>query len=169
MGSSAPQRDNGIARDISVSHTTVSEYLELTERLFLTRTFRKWENGKVNYRSLKKVYFVDPFLFRVMKRYSLGKDVETEEIPLLIEGVVGEHLAREYGENLFTFFKDGREVDFVVKGIGVEVKWSSRVRARSRMPGYVLTMDEYDQNQRRIPVSLFLYLVSSERVFYDLG
>ncbi|MCG3109194.1 hypothetical protein L3N51_01484 [Metallosphaera sp. J1] len=161
--------DNGIARDISVSHTTVSEYLELTERLFLTRTFRKWENGKVNYRSLKKVYFVDPFLFRVMKRYSLGKDVETEEIPLLIEGVVGEHLAREYGESLFTFFKDGREVDFVVKGIGVEVKWSSRVRARSRMPGYVLTMDEYDQNQRRIPVSLFLYLVSSERVFYDLG
>ncbi|MCH1771563.1 MULTISPECIES: ATP-binding protein [Metallosphaera] len=161
--------DNGISKEISVSHTTVSEYLELLERLFITRTYRKWENGRVNYRSLKKVYMIDPFLFRVMKRYSLGKDLETEDIPHVIEGIVGEHLSREYAESLFTFFKDGREVDFLVRGIGIEVKWSERVRSRPKAPEYVLTMDEFDEERRLIPVSLFLYLISSDKVFYDLG
>ncbi|MEM1859862.1 MAG: AAA family ATPase, partial [Metallosphaera sp.] len=82
---------------------------------------------------------------------------------------VGEHLSREYAESLFTFFKDGREVDFLVRGIGIEVKWSERVRSRPKAPEYVLTMDEFDEERRLIPVSLFLYLISSDKVFYDLG
>jgi len=41
---------------------------------------------------MKKIYSIDPFKFRVIKVYSLF--IENEELPLLIEGIVGEHLAR---------------------------------------------------------------------------
>jgi predicted AAA+ superfamily ATPase len=42
-------------------------------------------------------------------------------LPKVIEGIVGEHLAREY-EVGYTFRKSGREIDFVVGNLGVEVR-----------------------------------------------
>jgi len=44
-----------------------------------------------------------------MKVYSLGKDIENEELQLLIEGIVGEYLAREYNQVTYLHFKSRRD------------------------------------------------------------
>ncbi|MFP3205354.1 MAG: ATP-binding protein [Metallosphaera yellowstonensis] len=161
--------ENTIAKRTSVgSHNTVSSYLDLAEKLFVLRTFWKVENGRVNTRSFKKVYFVDPFIYRVMKRYSTGEGISEEDVPHVVEGIVGEHLAREYSTG-YTFFKGGREVDFVIDDVGVEVKLGGGEFRDLRMDkGYVLTLDEMriEGNKAIMPISMFLYMISSNRVLY---
>lgn len=164
--------ENTIAKDVNVSHTTIGDYIDVLEKLFIIRTFRKIEGGgKTNYRSLKKVYFIDPFFFRVMKIYSVGKDIDDIEIPLIVEGIVGEHLAREYKEVGYLHFKSGKEVDFSVGNVKVEVKWRrEKEKKRYNNVDYVLTIDEFKKSdeQLTLPVSIFLYLISSDKLFYEL-
>jgi len=165
--------DNSIAKELSVSHSTVSDYLDIMEKLYLVRIFRKGEEEKggiPSYRSLKKVYFIDPFIFRVMKVYSMGKDMENEEVPLLIEGIVGEHLAREYNDVTYLHFKSGKEIDFHVKGASVEVKWEKKKKIKSEKVDYLLTIDEFNKSEEQVtlPVSIFLYLISSDKIFYEI-
>ncbi|QXJ35229.1 putative P-loop NTPase [Saccharolobus shibatae] len=163
--------ENTIAKDVNVSHTTIGDYLDVLEKLFIIRTFRKIEGGgKTNYRNLKKVYFIDPFFFRVMKIYSVGKDIDDDEMPLIVEGIVGEHLAREYKEVGYLHFKSGKEVDFSVGDVKVEVKWREKERNRYNNVDYVLTIDEFKKSdeQLTLPISIFLYLISSDKFFYEL-
>ncbi|AWS00749.1 AAA family ATPase [Metallosphaera hakonensis JCM 8857 = DSM 7519] len=163
--------ENTVAKRTSIgSHNTVSSYLNLAEDLFVLRIFRKVEGNRVNNKSFKKVYFIDPFIYRVMKRYTKGVGaLDESDMPHVVEGVVGEHLAREYERIGYTFFKGGKEVDFVVRNLGIEVKWGSGNLKDLRMEkGYVLTLDEVGGNGEKVmlPVSIFLYLASSDRVFY---
>jgi len=163
--------DNSIAKELSVSHSTVSDYLDIMERLYLVRIFRKGEEGGMSsYRSLKKVYFIDPFIFRVMKIYSLGKDMENEEVPHIIEGIVGEHLAREYNDVTYLHFKSGKEIDFYVKGASVKVKWEKKKKIKTEKVDYLLTIDEFSKSEEQVtlPVSIFLYLISSDKIFYEI-
>ncbi len=150
----------------------MASYLDLAENLFLLKVFRKIESNKINNKSFKKIYFVDPFIYRVMKRYTKGLGtVEESEIPHIIEGIVGEHLAREYGRVGYTFFKGGKEVDFVVGNLGIEVKWGRGDYKDLKMDrGYVLTFDDMElgENKAILPVSVFLYLMSSNKIFYEL-
>lgn len=162
-----------IARETSIgSHNTVASYLELAEDLFIIRTFRKIENGRENLRSFRKIYFVDPFIYRVMKQYTTGAgNIEENEIPHIIEGVVGEHLARENRNTGYTFFRGGREIDFVVGKTGIEVKWrKGELGDLKSDSGYVLSFDNIDSEMGKavLPASIFLYLTSSGRVFYEL-
>ncbi len=163
--------ENTIAKETSIgSHNTVASYLELLQNLFVLRVFKKIENGRVNNKSFKKVYFTDPFIYRVIKRYTKGSGtIEDSEVTRIIEGIVGEHLAREYEGTGYTFFKGGREVDFVVNQIGVEVKWGRAEPIDLRLErGYVLSYDtiNYENGKAVLPVSIFLYAISSDRVFY---
>ncbi|BDC18503.1 ATP-binding protein [Acidianus sp. HS-5] len=162
--------ENTISKETSIgSHNTVASYLDLAEKLFLLRIFRKIEGGKVNIKSFKKVYFIDPFIFRVIKRYTKGEDITDNDIPHVIEGIVGEHLAREYEGVGYTFFKGGKEVDFIVDDVGVEVKFGKGDFRDLRMQkGYILTLDDLgiEGEKAKIPISIFLYLISSEKVFY---
>ncbi|WP_221290569.1 ATP-binding protein [Stygiolobus caldivivus] len=163
--------ENTIAKETGIgSHNTVASYLSLAEDLFVLRAFYKVEDKGVNYRSFKKVYFTDPFIYRVMKRYTKGEGgIEEGEVPRVIEGVVGEHLARELSSVGYTFFKGGKEVDFVIGDIGVEVKWGrGDVRDLRTSKGYVLSLDDFriEGGKAVVPVSVFLYLISSEKVFY---
>ncbi|MEM1626856.1 MAG: ATP-binding protein [Sulfolobaceae archaeon] len=163
--------ENSIAKETRIgSHNTVSSYLSLAEDLFILRIFYKIENGRFNFRSFKKVYFTDPFIYRVMKRYTKGEgNIEENEIPRVIEGVVGEHLAREFNNVGYTFFKGGREVDFIYENLGVKVKWGrGSFRDLKTEKGYILSLDDFniDGEKAIIPVSIFLYLISSEKVFY---
>ncbi|AWS00474.1 AAA family ATPase [Metallosphaera hakonensis JCM 8857 = DSM 7519] len=165
--------ENTISKETSIgSHNTVASYLDLAENLFLLKVFRKIESNKINNKSFKKIYFVDPFIYRVMKRYTKGLGtVEESEIPHIIEGIVGEHLAREYGRVGYTFFKGGKEVDFVVGNLGIEVKWGRGDYKDLKMDrGYVLTFDDMElgENKAILPVSVFLYLMSSNKIFYEL-
>ncbi len=165
--------ENTIAKETSIgSHNTVSSYLDFAENLFLLRIFRKMEGNKINNKSFKKIYFVDPFIYRVMKRYTKGLGtIEEKEIPHVIEGIVGEHLAREYERVGYTFFKGGKEVDFVVSNLGIEVKWGKGNFKDLRLDkGYILTFDSVEINNEKaiLPVSIFLYLMSSSKIFYEL-
>jgi predicted AAA+ superfamily ATPase len=165
--------ENTIAKETSIgSHNTVASYLELLQNLFVLRVFRKIENGKVNSRSFKKVYFTDPFIYKVVKRYTKGVgSVEQSEVARIVEGIVGEHLAREYERTGYTFFRSGKEVDFVVNQIGIEVKWGKAKPGDLRLEkGYVLSFDTIGFEGRKavLPVSMFLYALSSDRIFYGL-
>jgi len=163
--------ENTIAKETSIgSHNTVSTYLDLAENLFILRIFRKMEGNKINNKSFKKIYFIDPFIYRVMKRYTKGLGtLEDKEIPHIIEGIVGEHLAREYERVGYTFFKGGKEIDFIVENLGVEVKWGrGDFRDLKMDKGYILTLDDIGINGEKaiLPVSTFLYLLSSSKIFY---
>ena len=96
-------------------------------------------------------------------------DTSREELLRVIEGIVGEHLAREFDKVGFTFFKGGREVDFVYGGLGIEVKWgSASFRDLRTERGFVLSTDELrlEGEKAIVPVSVFLYLVSSDKILY---
>ncbi|MEE8168541.1 MAG: ATP-binding protein [Candidatus Hydrothermarchaeales archaeon] len=115
---------NSVAKEMEIgSHVTVREYLEFLEKCFLLRNYFKFDLSRnlPVYRAERKVYFIDPFLFRVFSRYAFGaSDVSAEKKPSLVEGIVGEYLKR----NRETFFFHGRkEVDFIVNNTGIEVKY----------------------------------------------
>ncbi len=116
---------NSIAKEMEIgSHVTVRDYLELLEELYVVRSYVQKKRERPAYRSDRKAYFIDPFLFRVFYRRFYGThEVPTERLPNLVEGVVGEHLKR-YFEDVF-FFSGKKEIDFTVKDVGFEVKYGS--------------------------------------------
>lgn len=118
---------NSIAKEMEIgSHLTVRDYLEILEGLYALRSYHQLDlPRKVPlFRKERKVYFLDPFLYRVFCKYlSVSPDV-----PSLVEGVVGEHLRRSFND--VYFFSGRREVDFIVGDAGVEVKWQATVGAQ---------------------------------------
>lgn len=157
---------NSIAKDTSIgSNKTVESYLEMMEQLFLIRVLYNRRDGRTMFRGSKKIYLVDPFLYRVMKFYSTGsKNLGETDRPHVIEGIVGEHMIRRYGDIGFATTKTGKEVDFVYKDIGVEVKYGNGDYRDLKMDkGYVLTRNSAPttmNGKALLPISMFLYLVS---------
>lgn len=157
---------NSISKKTSIgSHKTVEEYLEIADKLFALKTFYKFANGRVMYRSNKKSYFIDPFIYRIIKYYATGsKELKPQEIPALIEGVVGVLLARKYDSIYYTINDANKETDFFYDNIGIEVKYGpGNFNELNSSSGYLLTMDEEvlkEGNKVKVPISIFLYLLS---------
>ncbi len=158
---------NSIAQNTSIgSHKTVANYLEIMEGLFIIKIFYKKLNGKIMYRSNKKIYFTDPFIYRVVKFYVSGESQfrENEESKIL-EGIVGMHLYNSFNDIYYLETKNGKEVDFVYKNIGIEVKSGNKKINRLHYDkGYLLTGNDLpamSNDKVSIPVSVFLYLISS--------
>ena len=81
------------------SHVTVRDYLELLDELYVARSFFQFKRERPAFRSDRKAYFIDPFLFRVFyKRYSGTHVVPYEMIAHVVEGIVGEHLKRKFDD-----------------------------------------------------------------------
>ena len=115
---------NSLAKEMEIrSHLTVRDYLEMMEDLYVLRNYHQIDlsRGVTLYRKERKVYFTDPFLCQTFSRI-LNVRIET---PRLVEGVVGEHLRRNFGS--VHFYSNKRELDFVVGEVGVELKWQERV------------------------------------------
>jgi len=114
---------NSLAKEMEIeSHLTVRDYLQIMEGLYILKNYHQIELTKkaVLYRKERKVYFTDPFLCQTFSRV-LNFKLEQAQ---LVEGIVGEHLARSFGN---VYFHGGkREVDFVVGDAGVELKWQGR-------------------------------------------
>ena len=113
-----------LAKELEIgSHTTVRDYLELFEELFIGRSYFQAElNSFIPLlRKERKFYFTDPLIVETFSR-RFGFSVDT---PKKVEGVVGEHLKRSFETY---FFHGSREVDFITPQFGVEVKWQNRVR-----------------------------------------
>ena len=159
---------NSIAQNTSIgSNKTVEAYIEIMQDLFIVRIFYKKLNGKVMYRSNKKIYFTDPFIYRVLKKYTKGESEYREgEQAKVIEGVVGNHLFNKFHEIYYVETKKGKEVDFLYNDTGIEVKYGNKKMNNLYFPkGYLLTRDTLpylDGDRAAIPLSIFLYLISSE-------
>ncbi len=158
---------NSISANTSIgSHKTVEDYLDIMEKLFMIKIFNKKIDDKIMFRSNKKIYFTDPFIYRIMKMFVTGNPSfgENEESKI-IEGIVGIHLYNSYNDIYYVQTNKGKEVDFVYNDTGIDVKYGNKkIKNLYYNKGYLLTKNDipYIENNRiSIPLSIFLYLISS--------
>ena len=115
---------NALSKEMEIgSHVTVREYLEIFEELFIGRNYFQTKPNLMTplFKKERKFYFLDPLILETFSR-KFGIEVE---IARKVEGIVGEHIKRIFDTY---FFHDSREVDFVTKDFGVEVKWQNKVK-----------------------------------------
>jgi uncharacterized protein len=120
---------NSIAKEMKIgSHVTVREYLEILEELFVLRNIFPIDphSSHGSMRRMRKVYFTDGFLYHTLKKKMVGLSVKESEIPMLVEGIVAEYMARNY-DHLFYYYQR-KELDFIVDNTGIEVKWQNKVK-----------------------------------------
>jgi len=153
---------NSLAKETEIgSHLTARDYLEMMEGLCVLRSYHQVDLPRkvVLYRKERKVYFTDPFLCQTFSRV-LNVKIDQAQ---LVEGMIGEHLTRSFGEVHFHAGK--RELDFVVGETGVELKWQEHASPgdfpRTGLPEKILLTKHdlgYDEgrNLAMIPAPLFL-------------
>jgi len=152
---------NSVAKEMEIgSHVTVRDYLELLEELYVIRNIFQKKRERPAFRSDRKAYFIDPFLFRVFYRKFFGTaEVPSEKTPHVVEGIVGEHLGRI--KDIF-FFSEKKEIDFVFDGAGIEVKYGAasekdfpKSELRTKI---ILSKNEFKiaEDVMIVPVSVFL-------------
>ena len=159
---------NSIAKETEIgSHTTVREYMEILEDLYIIRNFHHYDifRGTIVHRKMRKAYFVDPFLYHVVQRMIFG--IHRPEYPAIVEGIVAETLTRRFGKNRTGFYYGKKEIDVCFGDFGIEVKWQEKVDARDfpkiDMRNKIIlskrTFDFYGDGVLIIPVSMFLALI----------
>ncbi len=140
-----------IAKKVGTSHVTVGEYVEILELIFVLKTVYQVDlnNGLLELKKNKKIYFTDPFIFwsfygwimsfgnyfEESKKMILNHDFKSQ----LIESVVFGHLLKheksyEFGNKIF-FMKGTKEIDFLFrqekkKFLAIEVKYQNQVKNR---------------------------------------
>ncbi|MBU5678756.1 MAG: ATP-binding protein [Candidatus Aenigmatarchaeota archaeon] len=163
---------SSIAKEVEIgSHVTVREYLEILEDLFVIKNFHTFDLNKklVVYRKMRKVYFIDPFLYHVIQRKLTGKK-EIENYEKIVEGIVVENLTRCIKDKLkIGFYHNKKEIDICFGDFGIEVKWQEGVsfkdfpkvdiKNKIILSKDILNFDEAN-NILILPVSLFLSLIS---------
>ncbi|MCD6412170.1 ATP-binding protein, partial [bacterium] len=160
---------NSVAKEMEIgSHITVREYLEILEELFVLRNIFPFDFSKKTeaFRKMRKVYFIDPFLFSVFKKILTKRSVEEKEIPLIVEGIVAEHLIRKF-KNVF-YLSFGKEVDFFIESCGIEVKWQSKLTPKDfpkidLKQKILLSKSDFQFFEKEkiliLPVSVFLIII----------
>lgn len=159
---------NSVAKEMEIgSHVTVREYLEILEDLFVIKNIfpRKPQQKAELFRKMRKVYFIDPFLFAVFKKLLTKQSVAPSEVPNIIKGITAQYLAQKF--NKVFYFSNKKEVDFLLENAGIEVKWQKKVSAKDFYPISVknkilLSQKDFtflpDKNLLIAPTSLFLLL-----------
>ncbi|MFA4702199.1 ATP-binding protein [Pyrococcus kukulkanii] len=160
---------NSLAKELEIgSHVTIRDYLELFEELMIGRNYFQVrpENFTPLFRKERKFYFIDPLVVSSLSEM-FGIAIPTSKI---VEGIVGEHLSRAYP----TYYLVARkEVDFVTKYFGVEVKWQSTVTPSDfpRVPiREKILLSKHDlafhepRNIAVIPLPLFLYQIRKSHI-----
>jgi len=158
---------NSIAKEFEIgTHKTVSEYLDVMEKLFVAKIAYWIEPFKLvfSFKKNRKVYFMDPFFFHLFSDICLSK-LPSES--MMVENVVGSHLARKYE---IGFWKNRREIDLIVKEgsklVGFEVKWKEKAKedyskfSVGKVKNvFCLTKEEINAEKNILPVHLFLSLL----------
>jgi len=160
---------NSVAKEMEIgSHVTVREYLEILEELFVLRNIFPFDFSKKTevFRKMRKVYFIDPFLFSVFKKILTKRSVEEKEIPLIVEGIVAEHLIRKFKNVFYLSFR--KEVDFFIESCGIEVKWQSKLTPKDfpkidLKQKILLSKSDFQFFEKEkiliLPVSVFLIII----------
>lgn len=184
------------------SHNTVASYLEYLKDAFLLQTSFRLDrsSGAPHYRGERKIHFEDPFLFHAVRWWSTGQasdpyeeslryNKEPQNLGLLSEGVVANHLARllfsyypstRFDATTLLFYSESRakrELDFVIKlpygFLPIEVKYQTRIRNEDGFgildfkkgggstKGILLTRSSLRKHDSylEMPLGLFLLLV----------
>lgn len=140
---------------------TVEDYAVTLEDSYIAGMFYRLgeQKGMPQYRKEKKIYIQDPFIFHACRGWIFGKNSfelslaylrSRENQSVLVEGLVGNHLARLMfivrpdphfvaSSSVFYWTNDKqREVDFVIrlndKCLPVEVKYSNSISSRDVAP-----------------------------------
>ncbi len=159
---------SSIAKETEIgSHTTVRDYLEILEDLYIIRNFHHYDISRhtLIHRKMRKAYFVDPFLYHVVQRMVFG--ISKPDYPALVEGVVAEAVSRRFGSDNTGFCYGKKEVDVCFGDFGIEVKWQENVSVRDfpQMQAknkILISKRGYPdmlENTLILPASLFLALV----------
>ncbi|WP_243671461.1 ATP-binding protein [Vulcanisaeta sp. JCM 16161] len=149
---------NSIAKDLGISHRTVSEYINLLNKMFLITVLNHIDvnTGNKDYRKLIKIHFMDPFIYRVV---SFWTGVKVPDESIIVEGVVASHLARISEVGYTTI--GSREIDVISLSdfTGYEVKYGRRsehVSARAGKMKRVITISRDTENVDVVPAYVFL-------------
>ena len=159
---------NSIAKEMEIgSHVTIRGYLEVLEDLFVLRNVFPIElkKGVESFKRMRKVYFIDPFLFHALKKQLTKTELKEEEMPELVEGIVAEHLIRRFGKIFYYYQK--REIDFYLENTGIEVKWQTKVDRRDfpsvQLQNKILLCKDqfefYENEMMILPTCVFLLLL----------
>lgn len=168
------------------SHTTVSEYMDLLDSLFITKTINFIGSDlKIGFAKNKKVYFFDHFLLSVVEKsllkindyydYYTDKMKEETYLSKIVENIVFSDLLKHivekgYGINNTLFFwrsKTQQEIDFIVYVrkksakivVPIEVKYANEV-SRSGIQTFkpiIFSKDQYNPEHRIFPCYLALF------------
>lgn len=171
-------RETGIA-----SHTTVEEYLEILEKMFILfrLPYFSLEQKHIYIRKNSKLYFSDPFIFNALKAKASGFSQEAfrfsqEHIfdlttrPALIENTAALHLHQFVPNLYFGKSEADKEIDFVGFSQGTysffEVKyqknvdgkdfsWAGKILGENKL--IVLTQSNFSEGKiSLVPAELFL-------------
>ncbi len=159
---------NSIAKEMEIgSHVTIRGYLEVLENLFVLRNVFPIDlkKGVESFKRMRKVYFIDPFLFHSSKKQLTKTEINEEEMPNLVEGIVAEHLIRKFGKIFYYYQK--KEIDFYLEGSGIEVKWQNKVEKRDfpavQLQNKILVgkdqFEFYEDEMIILPTCVFLLLI----------
>lgn len=155
---------SSLAKEVEIpSHITVRDYLEVLESLYVLRSYWKEYDKTPFFRKERKVYFIDPFIFHIASFKTLGITENPDEVPKIVEGIVGECLRRN--KLNVKFLRSNKELDFVSGNIGIEVKWQEHVSTtdfpKIDLPQKILlSKKDIDLNEKVkiIPVSIFVLM-----------
>jgi len=161
---------NNIARECTISRSTVSNYLQITEDMLLGSTLKVFSRrAKRELASHPKFYLFDAGVFLALRpRGPLDKPEEILEAAL--EGLVGQHLKAWIDEQearydlSFWRTRSGSEVDFIVYGENgfwaIEVKNSAAI-SPSDLSSLKSFGEEYPE------ATLFLLYRGTRRLMQD--
>jgi len=133
----SPVSNHALAQDAGVSHNTVRDYLEFLSDIYLVGMAYAEVGGRPQPRKEKKIFFRDPFIYRVLAGWT-AKEVNEAA---LLEHVVQEHLYRKFGA--VYYYRNKTEIDVVAGPYKIEIK---AARSRRGYPRGVVTL-----NKREIP------------------
>mgnify|MGYP005841266657 FL=1 len=175
-------RECGIA-----SHTTVDEYLDIFEKMFLLfkTPFFSLDEKTFLPRKNRKIYFTDPFILNALKAkvngfsqqaFSYTKEQVTapSQQACLVENVAASHFKRQFNQLYFgrsgkdreidfVGFKEGRysyfEVKYQSQVIKEEFLWAKKILGKNKL--VVLSQKDYEENKISIlPAEMFLGYLS---------
>lgn len=165
------------ASNIEIDTKTFQKYINVLSYNFISAVFKALDKNTLNpkEKKQKKVYFYDAFLIYTLER-KLGIINDKASI---IENIVGTNLLYKYGKNLenglnditevgYWYSKEGKEIDYLVKGVPIELKYQNKInesdiRKMKRNFGKGILLSKktlsLEGDIKTIPVSLFLYMI----------
>ncbi len=183
-------KENGIP-----SSPTVSQYVGILQGMFIIDVFHRIDNQLRPYEAgEKKIHIINPFIFHALRAWSLNPagdsfkaSVEflssTENKSKLVEGVLGDHLARatfnfrptdiyDVSSNVFYWrTKKGHEIDYILKNgdkaYAFDVTYQNQLAAQDYIAlrrfgaGCMVSKHQFAVNHAivTVPVSVFLMYI----------